>query len=99
MPRTKIIKTFVDQVSYTEKGQINYCDTELPGFYLIVGMHTRTYVAQRDIGGRTVRYTIGHHGHFTAEEARKIAKDKLYVMSLGVNPNEQEEQLKAKTVI
>lgn len=98
MPIAKITKTFVDQVPHTEKGQINYCDSDLPGFYLIVGMRTKTYVAQRDIGGRTVRYTIGRHGHFTPEEARKIAKDKLYVMSLGVNPNEQEEQLKAKTI-
>lgn len=98
MPAAKIFKTFVDQVPHTEKGQIVFADTDLSGFYLIVGMRTKTYVAQRDIAGRTVRYTIGRHGHFTPEEARKIAKDKLYLMSLGVNPNEAEAQQRAKSI-
>ncbi|MDB5491908.1 MAG: phage integrase family protein [Micavibrio sp.] len=98
MPVTKIIKTFVDQVPYTEKGQIIYADRDLAGFYLIVGLRTKTYAAQRDIAGRTIRVNIGRHGHFTPEEARKIAKDKLYLMSLGVNPNEEEAQQRAKSI-
>jgi hypothetical protein len=52
MPKAKITKTFVEQTPHTAKGQIAYCDAELRGFYLIVGMETKTYVAQKDIRGR-----------------------------------------------
>jgi integrase len=98
MPVAKITKTFVDQVPYTEKGQIAYCDRDLPGFYVIVGMRAKTYVAQKDIQGRSIRYTIGRHGPVTPEEARKIAKDKLYIMSRGVNPNIEEQRERAQAI-
>ncbi|MGB4107835.1 MAG: tyrosine-type recombinase/integrase [Alphaproteobacteria bacterium] len=97
MPKARIIKAFVDQVPHTERGQIAYCDTDLPGFYLVVGSQTKTYVAQKDMQGKSIRWTIGRHGHFTPEQARKIAKEKLYFMSMGVNPNEQEKAAQAKT--
>lgn len=92
MPRAKITKALVDQIPHPEKGQVVFCDTELQGFYLIVGAKAKTYAAQKDIQGKSVRYTIGRHGHFTPEEARKIAKEKLYFMALGNNPNEQEAE-------
>lgn len=98
MPKAKITKTFVEQTPHTHKGQIAYCDAELRGFYLIVGMESKTYVAQKDIRGRTVRFTIGRHGHFTTEQARKIAKDKLYQMANGVDPNAKEQEDYAQTV-
>lgn len=86
---SKITKSFVDSVPNTEKGQASYCDKKLPGFYLIVGMRAKTYIVQKDIHGKTIRYTIGRHTHVTAEQARKVAKEKLFWMSQGVNPNEQ----------
>lgn len=89
MPKSKITKAFVDQIPYTASGQIAYCDTAMPGFYLIVGMNTKTYAVQKDMNGKTVRYTIGRHGTFTPEQARKEARDKLHLMSLGINPNEE----------
>lgn len=98
MPVAKITKSVVDSLPLTTKGQVNYCDRDLPGFYVIVGMKTKTYVAQKDISGRSVRYTIGRHGVFTPEEARKIAKEKLHLMGQGINPNEQEAQARAKAV-
>ena len=98
MPKTKITKTFVEHVPFTEKGQVLYCDTELRGFYVIVGMEAKTYVAQKDIRGRSVRFTIGRHGHFTAEQARKVAIEKLYQMANGINPNAKEKEDHAQTV-
>lgn len=94
MPKTKITKSFVDQVPLSQKGQILYCDTELSGFYLIVGSRAKTYAAQRDMQGKSIRYTIGRHGHFTPDEARKIAKEKLYQMSVGINPAKKEHDVK-----
>lgn len=98
MAKTKITKVVVDRIPFTESGQLMVCDTELAGFYLIVGTQAKTYVAQKDIRGRTVRYTIGRHGHFTPEEARKIAKDKLHLMAQGINPNEQDKRKRDKNV-
>ena len=98
MPKAKITKSFVDQVPLTAKGQQAYCDTDLRGFYLIVGMQAKTYVAQKDIRGRTVHYTIGRHGHFTPDEARKIAKDKLYLMANGIDPCAQEAEDLARKI-
>ncbi len=98
MPKAKITKTFVEQVPLTQKGQVAYCDTELRGFYVIVGMEAKTYVAQKDIRGRSVRFTIGRHGHFTAEQARKIAKEKLYQMANGIDPTAEEKEDHAQTV-
>ena len=92
MPTAKITKSFVDQTPFAPKGkQVLYCDTELRGFYLIVGMQTKTYVVQKDVQGRTKRHTIGQHGHFTPEEARKLAKDKLYLMAQGIDLNKKAE--------
>src|SRR5689334_17870518 len=98
MPVVKITKAFVDQIPYADKGQIPYCDRDLPGFYVIVGMYVKTYVVQKDMRGRSIRYTIGRHGQLTPEEARKIAKEKLYQMSCGINPNEEETQQRVKAI-
>lgn len=98
MPKLKFTKTAIDALPFTQKGQVLYRDAELPGFYLIVGSGAKTFAAQKDIRGRSVRYTIGKYGHVTPEEARKIARDKLYLMSLGMNPNEQEQENRAKVM-
>lgn len=92
MPSAKITKSFIDSVPLTETGQVSYCDSDLAGFYLIVGKRAKTFVAQKDIRGRTVRYTIGRYGHFTPQEARQIAKDKLYLMAQGINPNAEKKE-------
>lgn len=98
MPKAKLTKTFVDKMPFAKKGQLIYCDTELRGFYLIIGAQSKTYVAQKDIRGKSIRCTIGRHGHFTPEEARRIAKDHLYHMAQGINPIELEKEEQSKSV-
>lgn len=98
MPTVKITKAIVDKIPFTEKGQILFSDSELRGFYLVVGSQSKTYIAQKDIRGRSVRITIGRHGHFTPEQARKIAKEKLHLMAQGINPNVIEKETRAKEV-
>jgi Arm DNA-binding domain len=65
----KLTKTVVDHIPLTTSGQALYWDSDLPGFGLRVGMKTKTYFAERGVNGRTVRFTIGKHGVFTAEQA------------------------------
>lgn len=98
MPKAKITKSFVDSVPLSAKGQTAYCDSELRGFYLIVGMEAKTYVAQKDIQGRSIRCTIGRHGHFTPEQARKIAKEKLYLMAQGIDPNAEDDKQRTQNI-
>jgi len=98
VPKAKITKSFVDSAPLSKKGQVLYCDKDMPGFYLIIGKSAKTYAAQKDIRGRSVRFTIGRHGHFTPEEARKIARDKLYLMSQGINPNTLKTEEKRKEI-
>lgn len=88
MPRAKITKSFVDSVPHTDGGQITFCDTELSGFYLMVGKTAKTYKVQKDLRGRSVSHTIGRHGQVTASQARDVAQKKLFMISQGVNPNE-----------
>jgi hypothetical protein len=54
-------------------------------------------MSHKNMQGKSIRWTIGRHGHFTPEQVRKIAKEKLYFMSFGIDPNKQEKKAQAKT--
>jgi len=95
MPRVRLIKRFIESLPFVvEDGdtknasQIVYTDTELQGFGLVVGTHSKTYFAQRYVNGKTIRVTIGKHGVFTPEQARNEAMELLVRMARGENPNE-----------
>ena len=88
MPKIKLTKTVVAELTPPEKGQTIYWDNTLNGFGVCVGQTKKTYIAQRDINGRTVRYTIGCSTIFSADIARREANEVLLMMSKGQNPNE-----------
>jgi integrase len=88
MPKLKLTKTTVEALPLTQKGQVVYFDTLLPGFGVYVGMTGRSYFAQRQIGRKTCRVTIGAHGVFTTEQARAEARNLLLRMAKGENPNQ-----------
>jgi hypothetical protein len=75
-----------------------YLDTELKGFGLCVGARTKTFFAQRDVNGKTVRTTIGRYGVYTVAEAREEARALLMRMGKGINPNREKEQRRAASV-
>ena len=75
-----------------------YLDLKLNGFGLLVGKQKKTFVAQRDVSGRTVRATIGQYGIWTVDQARKKAKELLLHMSNGKNPNKIKQVQKARTI-
>jgi integrase len=65
-------------------------DDELPGFALRVFQSgKRSYLVQYRAGGRTRRYTIGVHGAWTPEMARKEARVLLGRIAQGDNPAEE----------
>ena len=70
MPKLKLTKTVVEALPLTERLQAVYFDTALTGFGVYVGKKSKSYFAQRQIGRKTCRVTIGGHGVFTTEQAR-----------------------------
>ena len=96
MATLKLTKSAVDKLLHPEKGQVLYLDKELKGFGLCVGAKSKTYFAQKDIAGRTVRVTIGKHGAFSCEEARADARERLVEMARGINPNQIKKENKVK---
>jgi integrase len=71
-------------------GQHVIRDTELPGFFLIVGKRRKTFMAQGDLraNGRrkSVRVKIGEVGQIKTREARAKAKEILGSIGKGVDP-------------
>jgi integrase len=64
-----------------------YWDTTLPGFALCVGKTgTKTFVVQRRVAGKSVRFAIDGYGTLTVDQARTEAMGHLKLMREGHNP-------------
>lgn len=73
-----------------------YWDTELPGLFLSVGVRTRTFYVQRDVRGRSVRVKVGRYPTWTADEARRRARELVVEMDRGVDPNAKKREEAAR---
>jgi integrase len=94
---TKLSKRIVDSAEAREKDYVIW-DDELPGFGLrVFTSGKRSYLIQYRSAGRSRRYTIGQHGVWTPELARKEAKIQLGRVAQGDNPAE-ERQLDHKAI-
>jgi len=96
----KLTKTEVEKLQFDpSKGnnQQFVWDSELKGFGVRLTPLSKTYIVQSRVDGKTCRYTIGKHGAFTAEEARKEAYKKFGEMASGSHLNEARRERKAKT--
>ena len=92
MAKAKLSKSFIDNLPFVKDGKRQfYHDTSLKGFMLIVGKTAKTYAAQSSIRGKSVRYTIGKHGLYTLDQARRIAHEKLILFSNNIHPNQKEK--------
>ena len=93
----KLTKRIVDAAEAQRKDYVIW-DDELPGFGLrVFTSGKRSYLIQYRFAGRSRRYTIGQHGVWTAELARKEAKVQLGRVAQGDNPAE-ERQLDHKAI-
>lgn len=96
---TKLTKRSVEAVQPQSKGHVVW-DDELPGFGLrVYPSGKRSYLIQYRAKGRSRRYTIGIHGVWTPETARREAKALLGQIAQGEDPAaEREEERRAVTV-
>jgi integrase len=93
----KLTKRIVDAAEAQGKDYVIW-DDELPGFGLrVFTSGKRSYLIQYRSAGRSRRYTIGQHGVWTPELARKEAKVQLGRVAQGDNPAE-ERQLDHKAI-
>lgn len=91
MAKLKLTKCAVDNIPFSQSGQIDYWDTELKGFGITVGKTTKTYFAMRRVNGKRVRTTIDRHNAIPLKKARDRAAEILVEMKQGVNPNLQKK--------
>jgi integrase len=93
----KLTKRVVDAAE-NRSSEYFIWDEELPGFGLrVFKSGKRSYLVQYRTAGRTRRYTIGLHGPWTPETARKRARSLLGQIAQGENPAEQ-RRLDAKAI-
>src|SRR5260370_17822367 len=82
----KITKRVVEAAEAREKDYVIW-DDELPGFGLrVFSSGKRSYVTQYRIRGRSRRYTIGLHGAWAPETARRAANGQLGPVTGGHDP-------------
>ncbi len=85
----KLTKRVVDAAEVLEKDYVIW-DDELPGFGLrVFKSGKRSYVLQYRAAGRSRRYSIGLHGVWTPDTARKEARVQLGKVAQGENPAEE----------
>ena len=62
-------------------------DSVLPGFGVRITENKKAYFAQKRVGRKVVRFTIGPCNQIIPEKAREIAHEKLLEMTRGQDPN------------
>jgi len=93
---TKLVKSYIDKLKFNEKSQSIHWDSQLPGFGLLVGKKTKSYIAQHDLNGRTIRKKVGVFPNMHPDMARKEALRVINQISSGIDPRAAEKERKAK---
>src|SRR3954470_15224710 len=95
MPDTRIALTdkAVAKLPLAMGGQYLARDTELAGFFVLIGKQKKTYTIQGDLRRdglrKSVRLAVGHAGEINAREARAKAKEWLGKIARGEHPSEE----------
>ncbi|MBV7255868.1 site-specific integrase [Pacificimonas sp. WHA3] len=85
----KLTKRVIDALETRKKDYVVW-DDELPGFGIrVFASGRRSYLIQYRANGRSRRYTIGIHGVWTPETARREARIQLGKVAQGDNPAEE----------
>jgi hypothetical protein len=97
---SKITKRLVEGTSPGEK-EVLIWDSDLKGFGVrIKPSGSRSYLIQyRNEFGRSRRLTLGPHGRLTAEEARRLAREKLLTAIQGRDPAEERAEKRAVSTL
>lgn len=90
MPRMKLTEKAIAKLRAPDPSgrQRLFWDTELKGFGIVVSgvTNVKSFVVQRDVGGRTRRITIAPTNVLGLDEARREAESKLADLYKGLDP-------------
>src|SRR4051794_35037677 len=86
----KLTKSFVAGLELTKGEQRFVWDVELKGFGVRINGSTKAYIVQREVGGRTVRLTLGRTNVLAPDEARNAARDAIAKMARGEDPRRRD---------
>jgi integrase len=100
----KLTKTIVEGLSAPTRGKTFLWDKTVAGFGVYVTPKgTRVFIVQYRMGGRgspTRRYTIGRHGSpWTVDKARDRARELLYEVAQGIDPQLKEQEERTAAVV
>ncbi|MFG1224284.1 tyrosine-type recombinase/integrase [Xanthobacter wiegelii] len=89
--RFQINDKAIERLPPPENGRYIVRDTELKGFFLVVGARKKTFTIQGDLRGEgkraaTVRVAIGDTSEMSTRAARAVAKEYLAQISRGQHP-------------
>ena len=80
---------------FAQTGQYRARDTDLGGFFVLIGSHTKSFMIQADlrVDGRrqSVRMKVGEVGELSSRDARSKAKALLGLISSGKDPRPPRE--------
>ena len=91
--RVKLTKSFIDQL---ELKPAIYRDSELIGFAVRVNNNYKTYIVEKKVLGKAIRSTLGLDENITLAQARELAREQLFLMSQGINPNNEKKKKLSK---
>jgi len=99
MGKIRLIKSEIDKLPIPSDGRrVEYYDMEIPGFGLRVTENKKIYFVISRVKGKLSRVTIGQHGVFTPDKARKIAAEILVDMHRGINVNREKAKERDKGI-
>ena len=83
----KVLPLFKPDPEKPNTNQQLVFDSVLPGFGVRITENNKAYFAQKRVGRKVVRFTIGPCNQIIPEKAREIAHEKLLEMARGQDPN------------
>ena len=83
----KVLPLFKPDPEKPNTNQQLVFDSVLPGFGVRITENNKAYFAQKRVGRKVVRFTIGPCNQIIPEKAREIAHEKLLEMTRGQDPN------------
>lgn len=97
MSTHKITKSYVDRVSFPEKGQAFHRDSQLKGFALrVTQAGSRSFILEKRIHKKLKRITLGRYPEITVEMARKEALKYLGEIATGHDPIANRQRIVAE---
>ena len=85
--RVRALPHFKPDPKKSKTNQQLIFDSVLPGFGIRITEKSKSYFAQKRVGRKVVRFTIGPCDQIIPEKAREIANEKLLEMTKGLDPN------------